>query len=138
FKVSDLYLNFETVRRTLLDGRLVQIVSDVLNDRPILINTLSFQKGSEQPNHIDTLFMTPVSFQKVVAVWIALEDVSADSGPLRYYPGSHRIPAFQFSNGGYHVIPEEMTAWNAYIESQLQEKTLNPKFLLAEKGDLFL
>ena len=24
--------------------------------------------------------------------WVALEDISADSGPLVYFPGSHRMP----------------------------------------------
>jgi len=27
-------------------------------------------------------------------VWLALEDIDADNGPLIYYPGSHRGPHF--------------------------------------------
>ena len=33
-------------------------------------------------------------------VWIALEDVDEDNGPLEYYPGSHRLPYFDLSHLG--------------------------------------
>ena len=27
-------------------------------------------------------------------VWVALEDITEDNGPLHYYPGSHRLPDY--------------------------------------------
>jgi len=136
FKVSDLYLNFQIVRDTLLNPALVEIISELLNEVPVLINTLNLHKGSEQPDHIDTLYMTPLTFQKVVAVWIALEEVSYDSGPVRYYPRSHRIPAFRFSNGGYHEMPDEVNAWRNYIQEQIREFSLTPEYLTAHRGEI--
>ena len=38
-------------------------------------------------------------------VWVALEDIDADNGPLIYYPGSHRWPHF----GNEHI---GINAWH--------------------------
>jgi hypothetical protein len=33
-------------------------------------------------------------------VWVALEDVDAENGPLFYYPGSHRLPVYHMHDLG--------------------------------------
>jgi len=30
----------------------------------------------------------------LVGAWVAVEDIHPDSGPLVYYPGSHRLPYY--------------------------------------------
>ena len=35
--------------------------------------------------------MTTEPLGYLIAIWVALEDVTPDSGPVYYYPGSHRI-----------------------------------------------
>ena len=60
--------------------------------------TPNLEFGSQQEFHFDTFRMPAPIENKMVAAWIALEDVHPDSGPLRYYPGSHKIPPFRFSD----------------------------------------
>jgi ectoine hydroxylase-related dioxygenase (phytanoyl-CoA dioxygenase family) len=138
FKFNDLYLLSEDVRALALDEELSLLLRALLGDAPVLCNSLNFQRGSQQPAHIDSLYMTPQTPGQLAATWTAFEDAHADSGPLRYWPGSHQIPLFRFRDGSRHAKAEEMPAWQAYIDTQLRERGLTEKTFLAKKGDVFI
>lgn len=63
-----------------------------LGDDPVLMGSLQFQKGTQQEAHIDAIFFWPRPAYSMAGVWVALEDIHEDSGPLFYLPGSHRWP----------------------------------------------
>ncbi|MEO7167258.1 MAG: phytanoyl-CoA dioxygenase family protein [Chthoniobacterales bacterium] len=139
FKFNDLYLLLEEVRAIALQAQLSTLLRALLGGkRPVICNSLTFYTGSSQPMHIDSLYMTPATPQHLVATWMAFEDVDPKAGPLVYYPGSHQIPLYKFSDGGYHARQEEMPAWNAYIEREMAERGIEKKIFLARKGDLFI
>jgi len=138
FKINDLYLEYPAVRSLALGHRLGPVLQELLRDVPVLCNSLNFDRGSQQPNHMDSLYMTPKTKEHLVATWIALEDCHSDAGPLRYYPGSHRIDPYRFSDGSYHAIDAEMPGWDAYIESEVQRLGLKPETFPARKGDVFV
>jgi ectoine hydroxylase-related dioxygenase (phytanoyl-CoA dioxygenase family) len=138
FKVNDLYLEQASVRRLALDDRLVPLLRRLLGERPALCNSLSLEYGTEQEDHVDSLYMTPRTPTHLVAVWVALEDCSPESGLLRYWPGSHRIDPYVFSNGGRHFVPDEMDAWNGYMRTQRQARELQCELFQANKGDVFI
>ncbi len=54
--------------------------------------TITSHKGTEQAPHSDSIHMTTRPPEYLLAAWIACEDIHPDSGPLDYYPGSHRLP----------------------------------------------
>lgn len=137
-KINDLYLSHDVVRETLLDAPFVAILRTLLGHEPVLCNTLSIDRGTEQPHHVDTLFMTPQSDDHLIAAWIPLEDVHADSGPLFYYPGSHLIPPFRFSTGSQHVVWPEMPAWNAHIDGEIARRGLRREAFTPRVGDAFI
>ena len=60
--------------------------------KPFAFQTLNFAVGSEQHFHSDAVHFHSYPHGFMCGVWIALEDVSTESGPLIYYPGSHRLP----------------------------------------------
>lgn len=138
FKVNDLYLEQPSVRHLALNDRLVPVLKDLLGERPALCNSLSLEYGSEQPDHVDSLFMTPRTPAHLIAAWIALEDCSPDSGLLRYWPGSHTVEPYVFSNGSRHYIPAEMESWGASVRAKVSERGLQPETFQANKGDLFI
>lgn len=138
FKVNDLYLECASVRHLALNARLAPILQALLGDAPVLCNSLNFEYGSEQPDHVDALYMTPESPGRLVAAWVALEDCSPAAGPLRYYPGSHLIPPYVFSDGGHHHIPAEMPAWHAYMDAQVEAHGLQAQRFAARRGDVFI
>ena len=110
----------------------------LLGERPAVCNSLSLEYGSEQEDHVDSLFMTPRTPAHLVAVWVALEDCAPESGLLRYWPGSHRIEPYVFSNGERHFIPEELGAWQNWMRAQVQQHGLRSELFGAHKGDVFI
>jgi ectoine hydroxylase-related dioxygenase (phytanoyl-CoA dioxygenase family) len=59
---------------------------------PFAFQTLNFAVGSEQHFHSDAVHFHSYPHGFMCGVWIALQDVQAESGPLIYFPGSHRLP----------------------------------------------
>lgn len=138
FKVNDLYLEFPVVRTLALNARLTPILTQLLGYVPVVCNSLSFEQGSGQPDHVDALYMTPRSRGHLIAIWVALEDCNPDAGPLRYYPGSQKIEPYVFSNGSNHFIQEEMKDWQTYMAVEVRRMNLKPTCFAARKGDVFI
>ena len=138
FKVNDLYLRDENLRKAVLSDRLGAMLRELLEDDPVIINTLSVERGTQQADHLDTLFMTPPTPGHLLATWVAIEDVDADAGPLRYYPGSNHIEPYRFEDGGYHVRNDEMPRWAAYMAGAVERHGLEDTRFLAKRGDLFI
>ncbi|RYF79031.1 MAG: hypothetical protein EOO29_18405, partial [Comamonadaceae bacterium] len=138
FKINDLYLEYDDIRRLALNERISPILQALLDQPPVLCNSLNFAHGSAQDDHVDSLFMTPRSRGHLLAIWVALEDCHMDAGPLRYFPGSHKIEQYVFSNGTHHSVPEEMLQWKRYMQEQVAQHGLAPRTFAAKRGDVFI
>ena len=66
-------------------------VAELYGRRPIPFQTLNFERGTGQPLHTDAIHFDTVPGGQVCGVWVALEPVGDDQGPLRYVPGSQRL-----------------------------------------------
>ncbi len=137
-KINDLYLDMENVRELALSERIAAILSELLGNAPALCNSLYFEKGSQQPAHVDAIYMTPKTDDHLIAIWVALEDTHADAGQLEYYPGSHKIEQMVFSNGKRHFVHEEMPQWHSYMDSQVEKHGLKKTAFSAKKGDVLI
>jgi hypothetical protein len=62
--------------------------------------TLNFRVGSQQRTHSDSIHFHSIPERYMVGVWVALEDVNEDNGPLHYYPGSHKLPIYNMIDLG--------------------------------------
>jgi phytanoyl-CoA hydroxylase len=138
FKVNDLYLTEPRMRSAALSERLGLVLSELLGDEPVICNTLNFDKGSQQPDHLDTLYMTPASDLGLVATWMALEDADDAAGPLRYWPGSNTIAPFRFSTGSMHEHKPELPRWSEYMAGEVERMGLEQQRFVASRGDLFI
>ena len=137
YKLNDLYLVNDVVRAMVLDLSLVKVVDELLDGPPIVCNSLSFERGSQQRFHFDTFYMPPYVPNKLVAAWIALEHADERAGPLRYYPKSHTIAPFQFA-AGLRATLEELPGFDRYIDAELAERGLSWETFPAAPGDVFI
>jgi phytanoyl-CoA hydroxylase len=139
-KTNDLYLNYPDVRGAALDLRMVRVLTELLGDRPVMCHSLNFKRSSQQPVHVDSIYMSPRTPSRLVATWIALEDSRPDAGQLFYYPGSHRIPPFVFAPDGRRASqsPEDQGRWNEYIHAQIEQRGLTPSTFAARRGDVLI
>jgi ectoine hydroxylase-related dioxygenase (phytanoyl-CoA dioxygenase family) len=138
YKLNDLYLVSPVVRDVVLEPRLAMLLGVLLKGTPLVCNSLSFQFGSQQAFHTDSLYMKPLRKLNLVATWIALEDVHEDAGPLQYFPGSHRITPYRFSNGDLRAIPSEMPGYTEYMQRECRRLGLRPETFCARRGDCFI
>jgi ectoine hydroxylase-related dioxygenase (phytanoyl-CoA dioxygenase family) len=137
-KFNDLFLETDIVRRCNMHPRLVPILDALLDGPPVVCNSLNFIRGSEQTDHIDSWFMPPPVLHKMVVTSVCLEDVHPDAGPLVYYPSSHKIPPYRFSDGRLNAIDAEMPKCFEYVRGEVEKRGLKPATFLGRKGDVFI
>src|SRR6266516_4337125 len=65
----------------------------------IAFQSLYFEYGSQQGLHRDPMFVVTDPPSHLLASWVALEDITPDSGPLAYVPGSQHLPWYEFEPG---------------------------------------
>jgi len=138
YKLNDLYLSQNEIQQLVIGKQLAPILRTLLDGFPMVCNSLNFEFGSQQDYHFDTFYMPSPTPNKMVASWIALEDATAENGPLSYYPGSHKIPPYLFSHGTTHAVPSEMSNFKDYIDAEIKQRGLEAKTLLANKGDVLI
>jgi ectoine hydroxylase-related dioxygenase (phytanoyl-CoA dioxygenase family) len=138
YKLNDLFLSRDEIRQVVVGKRLAPILKELLQGFPMVCNSLNFEFGSQQDYHFDTFYMPSPTPNKMVASWIALEDATSDNGPLSYYPGSHKIPPYEFSSGSTVIVNEEMPAFREYIYPEIEQRGLEAETLMASKGDVLI
>ncbi|MFQ3640942.1 MAG: phytanoyl-CoA dioxygenase family protein [Chloracidobacterium sp.] len=118
----------------------VTFLRHVFQAEVVAMQSLTFIHGSEQGTHQDFPYVVAQIPSHLAAAWIALEDVHPDAGPLGYFPGSHRIPKFNFGNGLF-LTPESPLredAFQRYLEATCAELGLEQRVFLPRKGDMFM
>ena len=101
FKVKSRIINAwkfnADVRALAVLPKVHKVLETLYGRRPIPFQTISFEYGTEQPTHSDTVHFNCKPEGFMCGVWIALEDIDENNGPLHYYPGSHLMPRYDFS-----------------------------------------
>lgn len=138
FKINHLFTESAAVAEAVFDPGLRAALHSLLGAEPVAINSLNFNFGSQQPEHIDTWYMPPPKPGSLVVTSLSLEDVREDAGPLFYYPGSHRIPPYRFSHGGLHAVDTELPECRRYLEAELGMRGLKKHLFFGKKGDVFI
>jgi hypothetical protein len=118
----------------------------ILTERePKPLQTIASHKGSQQGVHSDSIHMTTYPLGYLTAAWIAFEDIHPDSGPLVYYPGSHRLPYVFSKDVGISQADfrqEGYSAYHARYEPYIQELIarhgLAAHYFHAKKGDVLI
>lgn len=131
------------IREVTLDPRLTDLLGFLLDREVVPFQTINFLRGSSQRAHSDSIHMTTYPLGYLIAVWIALEDIHPDSGPLFYYPGSHRLPYLlnEDFNDGSNALRLGRAGYVDYedrIETVIREKQLEKTVFLPRKGDVLI
>lgn len=124
-------------------NELTSLLSFILGKKVKLFQSLNFIKGSQQRAHSDTIHMTTFPLGYLIAVWVALEDITMESGPLFYYEGTHKLPYVlnnNFDHGGNNFLlgKESYVKYENAIEAIIKKNNLQKKTFLAKKGDIFI
>jgi len=93
-RVQDAWQDVPEVKRLACNQTVQQLLSDLYGRRAFPFQTLNFPVGTQQHYHSDSIHFSSCPERFMVGVWVALEDVDEDNGPLIYYPGSHAWPIY--------------------------------------------
>jgi hypothetical protein len=142
-KVTDAWHYSPRMEAMMKDPQLLEIMSFLLGAQVHLFQTLNFEYGSQYDAHSDTIHMTTHPLGYLTAVWVAMEDISPESGPLFYYPGSHRLPYilnpdFPHNGSAMTIDPNAVHKFNDYIKQMIEEHGLEAETFLPQKGDLLI
>jgi hypothetical protein len=138
YKLNNLFARRAEIRAVALAPKLRAACEQLLEGEPLICNSLNFERGSQQPFHIDTWYMPPPVDNRMVVASICVDDVDADNGPVAYYPGSHLIPPYRFSDGRLNEKADEMPACRAYLDREIAARGLREVEFHARSGDVLL
>ena len=121
---------------TLTQSKTVLDTLHYLYDAPARpFQTLNFYKGTEQPVHVDSIHFNSEPFGNMCGVWVALEDIGPDQGPLVYYPGSHELPEMNYDTFGFEDdFDTNYDNYIAELQKLIEEKGYEPELGLIKKG----
>lgn len=142
-RVNDIYVYFESARRALFGEPIMHFLRLIFSGNPILLQSLTFDKGSQQGLHQDAAYVVIDPPLALAASWIALEDVEPGSGELIYYPGSHRVDDFLFSGKykcwhGERDGTEQHDQYAVELPRRCEAAGLHAERLLVERGDVLI
>ncbi|WP_313536827.1 phytanoyl-CoA dioxygenase family protein [Sphingomonas sp.] len=91
-RIQDAWRINADVRAIASNTAIIDMLSRLYGRTAFPFQTLNFPVGTEQGAHSDSAHFSSFPERFMCGVWLAMEDVGADAGPLFYYPGSHRWP----------------------------------------------
>jgi ectoine hydroxylase-related dioxygenase (phytanoyl-CoA dioxygenase family) len=91
-RIQDAWTFDVDVRAIAANEAVLDLLSKLYGRRAFPFQTLNFPVGTEQAAHSDSVHFSSLPERFMCGVWLAMEDVRPDAGPLFYLPGSHRWP----------------------------------------------
>ncbi|PAK10383.1 phytanoyl-CoA dioxygenase [Burkholderia ubonensis] len=141
-RVQDAWQANENVRRLAANQKVTDLLSKLYGRQAHPFQTLNFPVGTQQHYHTDSIHFSSMPERFMCGVWIALEDISEEAGPLVYYPGSHKWPIYtnehlgvcsaesdeRFNQSVYEPV------WRALVDAH----GVKPKTFTAKKGQALI
>ncbi|HTM80550.1 phytanoyl-CoA dioxygenase family protein [Asticcacaulis sp.] len=126
------------VRAIAVNEGVIDLLSKLYGRKAFPFQTLNFPVGTQQHVHADTVHFSSVPERFMCGVWLALEDIGPDAGPLMYYPGSHKWPVLHNDMLGRYVGAQRFEdvqgpfepVWRALAE----QSGIQPEYFHAKKG----
>jgi hypothetical protein len=142
------YLSVPQIRDIALHPPVAKVMETLIGQKMALHFDLTQWVSTERQWHQDDYLNPPEINAWYMAVWFALDDIHADSGPFEYVPGSHRWPVVRG-----HLVRKRMSAaeaaserWPHYsekivtraYEQKLADSKLPIRTFMAKRGDVLI
>lgn len=141
-RIQDAWEFNEHVRSIACNSHIISLLSKLYGRQAWPFQTLNFPVGTQQHYHTDSVHFSSVPERFMCGVWVAMEDIDEQNGPLVYFPGSHRWPIYSNEHVGLcaaelkqtptQQLYEEM--WRALVESS----GVQPEYFHAKKGQALI
>jgi len=146
YQSSTPYMFVNEIKDIALDKRLSSVMEELIGEPMGVHLNLTGWVSTERDWHQDEYLNPPCVNGWYISVWIALDDISPDSGPFEYVPGSHKWDLVRRNKVLEFLKPKERisNAWPKFSErfltklfnDKVTEKGLETKQFIAKKGDV--
>jgi len=134
-RIQDGWIGERAVRCLATHRPIVDLLSNLYGRRAFPFQTLNLQMGTEQSPHSDTYHFNSTPARFMCGVWVALEDISPEAGPLVYYPGSHKLPILTRQEiGGAKAYND----YESHIADLIDAHGLQPEYGLLKRGQALI
>lgn len=91
-RIQDAWTFDSDVRAIAANEIMLNLLGKLYGRAAFPFQTLNFPVGTQQEAHTDMVHFSSLPERFMCGVWLAMEDIGLDAGPLFYLPGSHRWP----------------------------------------------
>ncbi|RJG57729.1 phytanoyl-CoA dioxygenase [Sphingobium terrigena] len=141
-RIQDAWTFDEDVRAIAANQAVIDLLGKLYGRTAFPFQTLNFPVGTQQEAHSDSVHFSSLPERFMCGVWLAMEDVGPDAGPLFYYPGSHHWPIMTnalIGRQGFGSILESAQdpygpGWRALCDAHGAQ----PETFLARKGQALI
>jgi phytanoyl-CoA hydroxylase len=142
-RIVDSYMVNNLALDILHSPEIIDFLNICFKCKPLLFQSLSFLKGSNQGLHQDTAYVVTDRPMELIASWVALENIVEGSGELEYISKSHRYKEFKFSDKFKHFNPDRDGAhshdfFQEHLVNQADINSGKKQKFLPNKGDVLL
>ena len=142
-RVPDAWTVNESVRKIATNPTILDLLSALYGRRAFAFQTLNFAVGTQQHIHADLVHFCARPPHFMCGVWVALEDIRPEAGPLIYYPGSHKWPVILPEDIGAPLASKEIPYEHYHLlekawEAQIKERGAEAVQFLPKKGQALI
>ncbi len=139
-RIQDAWEFDANVRRLAANVKLLELLRRLYGRTAIPFQTLNFPVGTQQAIHSDSTHFSSAPERFMCGVWVALEDIDGENGPLEYYPGSQRFPIYHNEHIGA-ISAGSTTPYNLMVSlwARIAEKNgLRKEQFVTRKGQALI
>lgn len=141
-RIQDAWIYSDDIRAIASNPAILDLLRKLYGRAAFPFQTLNFPVGTQQHLHSDSIHFSSIPERFMCGVWLAMEDVEADAGPLTYLPGSHRWPVLNntmIGRQGFNEPRERAQApfekaWDALVRGSSRTQEV----FLARKGQALI
>ena len=133
-RIQDAWHISPNVKALALAPPVLSVLADLYGRKPLPFQTINFLRGSQQAPHSDAIHFHTIPEGYMCGVWMALEDMDMENGPLIYYPGSHKLPYVRPADFGVEAKWDNYPNYEEYVADVIEREGLEPAYGTIKKG----
>lgn len=141
-RIQDAWKFDEDVKSIAGNAEILALLGKLYGRPAFPFQTLNFPVGTQQGAHSDSVHFSSLPERFMCGVWLAMEDISPEAGPVFYVPGSHKWPVLSNAMIGRRGFgSEEKSAQTPYAEAWRAMRAVNQTSeepFLAKKGQALI
>ncbi|MBC52228.1 MAG: phytanoyl-CoA dioxygenase [Gammaproteobacteria bacterium] len=133
-RIQDAWKFIREAHTLATNANVLSALEQLYGRRPLPFQTLNFPVGTQQRTHSDTIHFNSQPSGFMAGVWVALEDIDDNNGPLAYYPGSHLLPEITMQDAGLEAGYQNYGSYEDFIAQHVKQSGIEPAYGLMPKG----